>query len=569
MSYRALLFCPDEAAARLVTQVLSELEFTVELSFEPFVTVQKLSSESFDAVVVDCANEENAALLFKGARNSSVNHSSLCVAVVEGQMGVAKAFRIGANLVLSKPINIEQSKGTLRVARGLLRKSEAKPRAATEPVSITNATISPAPNSPVLAPPEAVSSIAATAASSASAAAAKAVTVPSSLFEAQQATSSPAESEKAAQPKATPDFVISKPVITEETLTAQSKSASDRFAGAVSSSGGAAAPALAPESPRPLPSSFKSKMAGAVKTAAPLASQDTIVPQRPFPERVAVRVPTFSSYAQPATRKPRDGNKMFWWFLCLVILAPTGYFGWQKLQPLRYIHRARAIPTEQSSAPTQAMGSDTPQVNAPPAAEPKPGTASVSGTDTANNSGAPIIANGAPEGFPTKETIDVGQTVDAPEPTITVVPKSEPLQVKQEPVEPVRAQPTPPSVVLSESKATDSALANIVSSNVPVPKPAPEALKISEGVTQGLLIKKIAPTYPSAALKLRKQGIVELLATVSKTGSITKLQVLRGESILSQAAIEAVRQWKYRPFLLNAEPVEIETQITIHFKLPN
>jgi protein TonB len=150
-----------------------------------------------------------------------------------------------------------------------------------------------------------------------------------------------------------------------------------------------------------------------------------------------------------------------------------------------------------------------------------------------------------------------------------VVPKSEPLQVKQEPVEPVRAQPTPPSVVLSESKATDSALANIVSSNVPVPKPAPEALKISEGVTQGLLIKKIAPTYPSAALKLRKQGTVELLATVSKTGSITKLQVLRGESILSQAAIEAVRQWKYRPFLLNAEPVEIETQITIHFKLPN
>ena len=111
MSYRALLFCPDETAARLVTQVLSELDFTVELSFEPFVTVQKLSAEAFDAVVVDCANEENAALLFKGARNSTLNHSSLCVAVVEGQMGVAKAFRIGANLVLSKPINIEQSKG--------------------------------------------------------------------------------------------------------------------------------------------------------------------------------------------------------------------------------------------------------------------------------------------------------------------------------------------------------------------------------------------------------------------------------------------------------------------------
>src|SRR5207302_3851885 len=78
----------------------------------------------FDAVVVDCDNEQNATLLFKSARNSASNQASLAVAVVEGQAGVAKAFRIGANLVLTKPINIEQSKGTLRVARGLLRKSE-------------------------------------------------------------------------------------------------------------------------------------------------------------------------------------------------------------------------------------------------------------------------------------------------------------------------------------------------------------------------------------------------------------------------------------------------------------
>src|SRR5207302_1903532 len=93
----------------------------VTLSNDPQVTAQKLANEHFDALVVDIANEEDATLLFKSARDSELNHSSLCVAVVEGQMGVAKAFRIGANLVLTKPINIEQSKGTLRVARGLLR----------------------------------------------------------------------------------------------------------------------------------------------------------------------------------------------------------------------------------------------------------------------------------------------------------------------------------------------------------------------------------------------------------------------------------------------------------------
>jgi TonB family protein len=260
---------------------------------------------------------------------------------------------------------------------------------------------------------------------------------------------------------------------------------------------------------------------------------------------------------------------MFWWVLCIVILAPAGYFGWQKLQPLRYIHRAPAIRTEPASAPSQPAAPDTSQVNAAPATEPPASSASVPATDSANNSGTPIVANGAPEGFPTKETIDVGQTLDSPEPPITVVPKPEPLQVKQNPVEKIQAQPTPPSVVLPESKATDSALAGIISSNVAVPKAAPGALQVSEGVTQGLLIKKIAPVYPAAAFKLRKQGAVELMATVSKTGTITKVKVLSGDSLLAQAAVDAVRQWKYRPFLLNAEPVDIETQITIKFKLPN
>src|SRR5271154_5135021 len=133
MKYTALLFCPDEKTARVVTQVLNDLEFRVEPCNEPFAAVKRLMAEHFDAIVVDCDSEQNAALLFKSAHNSGSNQSSLSVAVVEGQAGVAKAFRIGANLVLTKPINVEQSKGTLRVARGLLRKSDAAKPASTMP----------------------------------------------------------------------------------------------------------------------------------------------------------------------------------------------------------------------------------------------------------------------------------------------------------------------------------------------------------------------------------------------------------------------------------------------------
>src|SRR6202049_4819480 len=152
MSYQALLCCPNEKTARVVSQVLSELEFSVEPCHEPFAAVKKLMVQHFDAIVVDCDNEQNAALLFKSARNSGSNQSSLAVAVVEGQVGVAKAFRLGANLVLTKPIHVEQSKGTLRVARGLLRKGQGAKPAATvsnfpEPVAPQ-----PLPSLPLPAP---------------------------------------------------------------------------------------------------------------------------------------------------------------------------------------------------------------------------------------------------------------------------------------------------------------------------------------------------------------------------------------------------------------------------------
>src|ERR1700688_2391184 len=146
MGYQALLFCPDEKLARVVSQVFSELDFTVEPVHEPFAAVKKLMSQRYDAIVVDCENEQNASLLFKSARNSSSNQSSLAIALVLGQAGVAKAYRIGANLVRTKPINVEQAKGTLRVARGLLRKSEG-----TKPASATSTSKPPAT---VSAPPQ-------------------------------------------------------------------------------------------------------------------------------------------------------------------------------------------------------------------------------------------------------------------------------------------------------------------------------------------------------------------------------------------------------------------------------
>ena len=95
-----------------------------------------------------------------------------------------------------------------------------------------------------------------------------------------------------------------------------------------------------------------------------------------------------------------------------------------------------------------------------------------------------------------------------------------------------------------------------------------QALNVSQGVSQGLLIKKVQPTYPPAAIRMHLEGSVQLLATIGKTGNITGVKVQGGEPLLAQAALDAVKQWKYKPYYLNGDPVEIQTQVTINFKLP-
>jgi len=95
-----------------------------------------------------------------------------------------------------------------------------------------------------------------------------------------------------------------------------------------------------------------------------------------------------------------------------------------------------------------------------------------------------------------------------------------------------------------------------------------QTLRISQGVSQGLLLKRVQPAYPSQAMQMRMEGRVELQANISKIGTVTGIKQLSGPPLLGRSAVEAVRQWKYKPFYLNGEPVEVQTQITVNFKLP-
>ena len=106
---------------------------------------------------------------------------------------------------------------------------------------------------------------------------------------------------------------------------------------------------------------------------------------------------------------------------------------------------------------------------------------------------------------------------------------------------------------------------------VPVLAKTPERtrrMRVASHVAAANLIHDVAPTYPPEAGRARIEGTVVLLAVIAKDGTVQDVRVESGLPVLAQAAIDAVKQWRYKPYLLNGEPIEVDSQITINFTLP-
>jgi protein TonB len=90
---------------------------------------------------------------------------------------------------------------------------------------------------------------------------------------------------------------------------------------------------------------------------------------------------------------------------------------------------------------------------------------------------------------------------------------------------------------------------------------------VSTGTAEGLLIHKTLPVYPPIAIAARAEGTVILAATISKAGTIENLRIVGGPPLLQRAALDAVSTWRYRPYLLDGQPVEVETTVNVVFTL--
>src|SRR5581483_880550 len=126
MSLQCLVFCSDDKIVRLLRRVLSDLEIGVEHCMEADSAILKLTRQRFEAIIVDCTEEEAASQVLKSARSAPVNKRAIAVSIIDGQKALRSAFDLGAHFVLYKPISSERAKSSFRAVRALMKRERRR-----------------------------------------------------------------------------------------------------------------------------------------------------------------------------------------------------------------------------------------------------------------------------------------------------------------------------------------------------------------------------------------------------------------------------------------------------------
>jgi periplasmic protein TonB len=602
MATRAFLLCGDEKAVQAVTQILDELEVSFEHSSEPAFSLKRLATQRFDLLIVDCDNVQNATQVFNSARASNQNKTSIAIAIVEGKAGVPNAFRLGASLVLTKPVSLEQVRNTLRTGIGMTKKDMPEVKA---PVSVPVApphgvaappTVTVAPPTGVL-PPTPSSPTPIGPAPSATTVPVRPVVTPTVLTPVPPVSKPAPAPPVAAAPKPalSPTVPAEKPAsvstpaatVSEQkpTLTVLAPPKAEPTVGpsAFAKAASASAPASAPvknfdsvfatpvlqekleklpiSKPGEIKSSSQEKTessAPALSIVDPLAEEDVLDPTKDdgTPSFGGMGSQSFAGF-EGETRSRGKGALIA--AVVVLLLGVAGYAAWLTLPGFR-----KAISWQYLNAMSKISGThgqpQTPSPErpiAPPPAEaatPAPNPENISTDSNATAAGNAIAtapstatANPAAAGSATPES---GNTAS-------------PENSKSATVQPGKQDTTHP--------ATNAALVP-TSASVPstaAPKmAASDLLEVPEDFADDQVVHRVHPTYPKQAKAKKIHGTVVLQAIVNKQGKVDSLQLVSGDALLAQAAAEAVKQWRYKPYSHNGEPSDFQTRVTVDFKLP-
>jgi len=574
MAFRAFLFSSDSTASSELCQILTDLGIEAEICAEMLVAVERVTKESFDALIVDWDHQTEAMFLIKSVRELKSAAHLLTLAIVQNDTDLPVALQAGANSAIRKPIDPRQTHDTLSTAKQLIEARQQEVKAKEERLASTEVPLGPDESdlyghedeNTHTPRPGFIQQ-----------------TAPRSAFEAIESVA-PEPAEPAPPPRPEP-----------------SDSQVRARAMAILGYGPKPEPSKPAAQPRPTPKVID--FSGADSTTP----RDSGGVFSSLPE----------SHDLEEAQSESGGHSKFalYTVICMALVAAVlwvfapGNSYISRLKRFELQHSRPASPADQHELPD--TGHDTaPQTTAPVKTtqpiEPDPEITSAEDDATANvqvieNKPIPPAGAQQPPSPDPQPNLGVGQSPNATRAAQTAAedsqqpsapghenagqpnPVIQSISAPQGPVPPApqAVAPTPavsgnaPSHVPDEgvSPLGDSRSGVVIPESLKgLPAPAPASSldppDVPEETSRPLVVRRIEPLYPAQAIQQRLDGPVVLQVRVAKDGTVRDLKLLRGYFLLGRAAYDAVKQWRFKPYAPNGKPIEFLTNVTIVFKFP-
>lgn len=517
---RALLLSPDDQAVSAITGVLEEMAVSCERPLDGVSAAQKLNSHNFDLVLVDCENLPAAKLIFDVCRRGKGGSTPVPIAIVDGRAGLPTAFRLGAELILTKPVSKDHARSTIRTAVSRVRKEE--PAQPTSPADV--------PSNKTVPQPSEVQ---------AAAAVATAMTVPvAATPQAAKVVESVPAVAVAAEPPRAPAAPMS---ATVEEVPAPPPAPPVRPATSV-------APSRLSKRPLQISPGFK-------PAPEEKLSDDFVLAEIDKGElgKVVRQAPVLSSFNSPSFNPPQPKKRGGPVLLLLLLLAGGGFYAAWMYQPgfrelaEPQIERVTALVeqvTQRSARPQPKAPVPTQNEIQAPAATAQPAVAA--NQTPVNNASTPL---GSPE-------------------TVAAVPASGATSAATT----AAAGTNPaPATTPATSSGTAEGLANSgnTAASLSLDKPTvmdKNVVILSSKGAEKRLVHKVPPVYPKEAKVAGLEGTVVMKTLVSDSGKVVSVSLVEGNPILAAPAIHAVKQWRYRPYVRDGKNLAFQTIVLLDFQ---
>jgi protein TonB len=559
----ALLLSPDDQAVSAITGVLEEMAVTWERPLDGVSAAQKLNSQSFDLVLVDCENLPAAKLIFDVCRRGKNGNNPVPIAIVDGRAGLPTAFRLGAELILTKPVAKDQARSTIRTAVSRVKKDA--------PASANGSAAS------VFASEHKAGKIASTIEATTDGRDLAAEEAPAMGF----ADTSPQLTNFAdVTPNLSSKAVAAASTSVEEGVTASAPSRTADKQASEYRAGVSLATTLGRLAAQPAPQLSARSGGGILKTAVIMKpSDDRVLAELERNESEAdekknakpfIAAPKVAAVDYPSIAHVQLKRKGALIGVLMLALAGGGFYAAWTYQPeFRSMAQPQidrvlalvgtALPPVQAPAPAKPLSAPVWPVTAAQPASPSPSSEIAAASGSTGPQGAMSSPSPSAVANPAAGAASDGSAASPVSAALPVRAAPAPNELQSNKITAVR----PGDKAAAESSKEGST----DSSEAEAPENANAVILSSKGAEKRL-VHSVPAKYPLTGHSGGAQGTIVLKTLVNVEGKVASVKLVEGSPALAPAAMAAVKRWRYRPYVRDGKAQPFQTVVIVDFQRP-